>query len=580
MLFEETKLTLLAAGGTAENLLSQINNLYVKEIHSEEKALIKAISELHNLRKIDFVKIMSNIDKKTCRSNFFTILRVFVEVLPSLNAKTEDVLNCLAHLKQQADGDLSFFEVHGAFERFCSMEAHRPKAGVEYILTQSELNLYAPFLSNSILAYDTDNVADAIKITKTLIANSNEAVRTQAYFILGKLGFDESQDVQIWEILRESILSEHDSGCCASILRAILLFGEKAPSRWIEIEDLIIKLDEKNSPEVLYEISKLISFQNLDLPESVLNVLVKQLAKVSPEHVGIINNIDHLLVRLINRGLHPLTEELLESIISVGVNFKTLDYFSRILLTKHQKFSNHIITKWFLDGNAMLCRNVLNLIESAADEGVNLKAEEFLLDNEEKKIFVSRKAVGWLFTQPTATANFILSVSKTASTTTILELENILYDPLLISYPGELKPFFQSCIETKFQKNLCQRLLEKLEKHHMDLEKISGLNELKSPSENLTAYWKEFSKSMQNAHEEASKKSFISKIAATQRILYGNSSIYYQHQLDGKKVRQEAQMHTFSNSTEMPRLNTLDPVSLEYFLISCRCEAMNNEINP
>ncbi|MEB2464665.1 hypothetical protein, partial [Listeria monocytogenes] len=79
------------------------------------------------------------------------------------------------------------------------------------------------------------------------------------------------------------------------------------------------------------------------------------------------------------------------------------------------------------------------------------KAELDLSDNDIKQVFISRKAIGWLFTRQVETAKFILSIADVASENTIEKLEGILYFPLLLSYPGELKRFFQSCIDSGIQ---------------------------------------------------------------------------------------------------------------------------------
>lgn len=579
MSLEETRARLLTASETAEDLLTLVSDLYVQEIHSEETVLAVALSELHNSGVIDIVKIVRGVDKTSCGRNFFTILRTFENALPSLDARIEDVLHCLVHLSLQAGRDSAIGGIYEAFERYCSVEAHRPKDSVGFILTQIELNAYAPFLSSAILAYGSDHVAEAIRTTESLIVNKNEMVRNQAYFTLGRLGVDETQASVIWELIIDNAVSEHDNDCCASILRAILHFGEKFPSYWPQIEEFLITFVDRGSTEALYVISNIVAFQRIDLPESVLHLLVRQLTNVSAEHKGIIDNIDHLLVRLVERGESFLAVELLESTLAVGVEFKSLDYFSNELMSKYQELCNHIITKWFLNGDAQLCHSVLDLLHDVTGKEIWLKAEKILLDNEVKQVFVSRKAIGWLFTQPIAAASFILSISEIASITTTKTLEDILYDPLLLSYPGELERFFQSCIDNGIQERLCEHLLAKHKYYHTDLEKISEINELKAPRENLSTYWKDADKRMQEAHEEASKFSLFRMFAKTQVLLYGNSSIYYMHQGDGKSVRQEMQMQTFSHSTEMPRLNVLDPVSLDYFLRVCRCEKMKNEIN-
>jgi len=359
----------------------------------------------------------------------------------------------------------------------------------------------------------------------------------------------------------------------------MLYFGEKHPSYWSKIEVLLIMLFDKSLPEVLFEISNIISFQRVELPENILHLLVKQLANVTPEQKCITDNIDRLLVRLVEKGESSLAIELLESTIVAGVEFKSLSYFSNELLSKHQNLCNHIITKWFLNGDILMCRGISNILNGVTGKDTVLKADARLLDNEEKKSFVIRKAVGWLFTRPIAAASFLLSIPYCTTDKILKELEGLLYDPLLLSYPGELKRFFQSCIDNSAHEHLCKQLLDKLKYYHINLESISKLQELKSSNENIRTYWKDVDKSMQQAHEEASKNSFIRQIAKTQVILYGNSSIYYQHQENGNSIRQEMLMQTFSHSTEMPRLNILDPVSLDYLLMNFRFEKMNNETN-
>lgn len=575
MSLEETKVRLLTASETADGLLAQINDLYVQEIQTEEKVLNDALSELHNSGEIDLVEIVGSLDKSLRRHDFFTILHAFEDALPSLDASVEDVLNCLVHIMQQAGSGGAY----GAFERFCSVEAHRPRDSVEFILAQSELSAYAPFLSSSILAYDSDRVTEAIQTTESLIANRNEMVRSQAYFTLGRLNVGQTQANAIWGLLSNSVSNERESGCCASILRATLYFGETFPSYWSQIEQLLLTFVEVTPPEVLHEISDIVAFQRVNLPESVLCLLVKQLTNVSSEHNHTISNINYVLVKLLEKDSSLIAVELLEAILAAGVEINELGYFSRELISKHQELLSHIITKWFLSGVPSLCHGVLELLHDVTDNDIELKAEVALLDNEEKQIFVSNKAVGWLFTRPIAAASFILSIYETASRTTRKELEQVLYEPLLLSYPGELKRFFHSCIDKGFQAHLCECLLGKLQAYHSDIEKVNGLKELMAPRENVSVYWKESNKNMQEAYEDASRGSFIDMIATKQTLLYGNSSIYYVHRGGGEQVRQEMQMQSFSHSAEMPTLNVLDPESLDYILRVYRCERMKNEVN-
>ncbi|WP_283710933.1 hypothetical protein [Pseudoalteromonas prydzensis] len=577
MSLEKTKARLLAANETAEELLSQVKDLYVEEIRSKEEVLKDALSQLHNAGEIDLIKLVREVDKSSNSYDFFTVLHVFENVLPSLDASIEDVLRCLLHLTQQAGRDLAIGGVYRAFQHFCSVEAHRPRDSVGFILAQSELSAYSPFLSSSILAYGSDCVTDAIQTTENLIANKNEMVRSQAYFILGRLDVGEAQANDIWELLSGS--SERESGCCASLMRATISFGDAFPSYWSRIEKFLLMFVEDSPSEVLYEISNIVAFMRVELPESVLRLLLKQFANVSTEHKGIIDNIDHILVNLVEKGEFPQALKLLESILTAGVKFPQLGYFSSELLSKHQKLLNHIVTKWFLSGDSLLCHGVSDLLNDVSGKDVELEADMVLLGDEVKQVFVSHKAVGWLFMQPITATGFILSVYGTASTTARENLEKVLYEPLLLSYPGKLKLFFQSCVNKGIHADLCERLLGKLQAYHSDIDKVSELKELMAPRENVSTYWKKFNSDMQAAYENTSKGVLSELIATKQTLLYGNSSIYYVHKGDGEQIRQEMQMQSFSHSTEMPRLNVLDPESLDYILRFYRYERMKNEAN-
>ncbi|CAH1527065.1 conserved hypothetical protein [Vibrio owensii] len=578
MSLEEIKARFQEVSDTKEGLLALICELYYEEISSDDKVLEQALTELHNSGSIELVNIVSTVEKCSSRYDFFTILHAFENVLPSLDASIEDVLRCLVNLTHLAGRDLAAGGVYRAYERFCRMETNRPRDSVRFILEQSDVSAYAPFLSSSILSYGSGSVVEAIQTTERLIAIGNSAVRHQAYFTLGSIDAGELQACTIWEQLCSSVTNEEESGCRAAILKAILHFGEKFPLYWTKIEDLISTFSEVTHPEALYVISELTAFQRIDFPESVMNLLLNQLATIAPEHKGTIDNIDHLLVKLVEKGACSDALKLLESLVVADVEILAFDYFSRELLTKHRILLSHIITKWLLSGTSALCRGVSDLLNDVSGNDIELEAEMSVLGDEVKQEYVSRKAIGWLFTRPITATSLILSIYGMASSTTREKLEQILYSPLLLSYPGDLRRFFQSRIDSDIERNLCERLLKRLHDYQSDIDKISGMRELMAPSENVSLYWKELNKGMEEAHEEASKSSLMS-LFTTQRLLYGNSSIYYLHKGDGEQVRQEMEMQSYSHSKEMPRLNVLDPETLDYTLQVYRYEGMKNEVD-
>lgn len=571
MLLEEMKARLTAASDSAESLLIQVHEFYIQDIRSKENLLEDALSDLHNSGRIDIVELVAGVVKGSSDYDFFTVLHVFEKVLPSLNANVDDVLHSIAHLTEQAGRDSSIGGVYGAFTDFCSLESARSRDSIRIILNQSELDTYLPCLSCSILAFHSDDSTEAIQTAIDLCSHENGAVRSQAYFALGRLNADNCHSQVVWESLSSKVSTERDSDCQTSLLRAIINFGEKFPSYWKMIEILLRTLVHNASPEIQYEISNITAFQNIDLPSDIFHLLIEQLNSVSPKNKGTVHNIDFLLVKLVKQNSSPLAVKLLESILTAGVDFQSLPYFSHELSEKHQRLLGQIVTKWFLAGESTLCGGIYDFISDARDLGVEIKADMSLLGDETNQFFACRKAVGWLFTKPVAAASFVLSIYEYGSENLRHDLEQLLYSPLLLSYPGDLKRYFHKCVENSYQEQLCERLIIRLENYHNDLAHIENLKELRAPLENLNAYWKNVDKNMQTGSDEA-PKSILMELCTVQNLLYGNSSIYYIHKGDGEQVRQEMEMLPFSHSTEMPTLNVLDPEGLDYTLRIYRCE--------
>ncbi len=466
MSLEETKNQLLDVVDTDQGVLAQIDKVYVQEISSDDKFLAGALSELHNSGEIDVVRLVRGVDKSSSDYDFFTVLHVFEEVLPTVTANVEDVLNCLVHLVQQAGRDLAIGGIYGAFQSYCSLDASRPVNSIEFILCQDEIATYASFLSSSLLAIHSDNAESAIQTIESLIAHENATVRGQAYFALGRLDVDERHSNALWELLSSSTEHEFHSAGNASLLRAILNHGDRFPSYWVQIEDLLKTYLTSSSPEVQYEISDIVAFQRVAISESILRLLLEQLACVPQDHKEIIDNIDHLLVKLIEKNLSTLAIELLESILIRGIKLPSLDHFSSKLLSKHKDLLNQLITKWFLSGESSLCNAASDLLHGVTGKEIELSADKSILDDEKKQVFVCQKAVGWLFTRPVAAGSFLISVYESGSTSVQKNIEQLLYDPLLLSYPGQIKEYLQANIENKRQTELCERLLSKLERNY------------------------------------------------------------------------------------------------------------------
>jgi len=306
------------------------------------------------------------------------------------------------------------------------------------------------------------------------------------------------------------------------------------------------------------------------------------LKKTPANYIGVINNIDHLLVKLIKGGCIDLAEQLLETLLCEhdGLKITAFDYFSNELLDTHKESLNLFVTKWLLSGKANLCRAIQDLLHEVNGEDVELCVHRVGSVPGTQKIFLARKVVGWLFSSPVGAASFILSLVGELSPEEINELEELLFDPLLLSYTGELRKYFEG-LEQKSEsdiKQLISRLLLRLDVYFEEMKEAFDTRELRAPQENAEHYWNSLNRKMQQAREEGPKGLF-EDICTVQHLLYGNSTIAYVYDGAGQAHRSEANMHTISHSTEIPRLYVIDPEGLDYMLRTYRLEGFKDETN-
>lgn len=573
-MIEETKRQLLEAK-SHDDFLTLICQVYEKEDLSGEDYLVQALIELHNSSQIDLVKLLHSSDGGCVEHNYFKLSKAFAQALPTLAADTEAVIKCISHLSSLAGSDCGLYE---AFKDFCKVKPERPAQSVQFILNKKNAQYPHYFLSNAILAAHETEVDWAVKMIGLLTEHSLQTFRQQGYFAAACLMPDESQSERLWKILKHSSETEIDESSKAALFRAILRHGIQFHSHWDRIYELLESFLINPSSNLLHEISRQIAFERTELPEKLLTLLIEHLRTITPQEKAIIDNIDYLLVKLFKQELNLLATSLLESLICQNIELSAFDYLSSYLLENHSSLLSQLATKWFLSADKYLCKAVSDLLARSGDKNIELSADLSILDSDMKKVFVCQKAVGWLFASAATTGNFIISLYGTCTLGTQAELEQLLFEPLLLSYPGEFGKFLEHKADEGVHNELCSRLLAKLEKYHADLDKIHHIKELRSPSENVRIYWKNVNLSMQKARDDG-PKSIFENLFTVQNLLYGNSSIYYVHDGFDKKHRAEMKMNKISFSTEMPRLNVIDPEGLNYLLKVFRVSRLKNETN-
>ena len=216
----------------------------------------------------------------------------------------------------------------------------------------------------------------------------------------------------------------------------------------------------------------------------------------------------------------------------------------------------------------------MDILENVYAEEFSIYADIKLLGNDtDKRIFTARKAVGWLFHKPITAASYLISLIDTASDEEAQHIEELLFEPLLLSYSGKVKRYLikQKEIGNEKTAQIVSKVFSRLSSYDEGLKSAWEIKELRCPQSQYEAWHRHFNQQVSDSYNET-KKGSIAELFTSVTLLYGNCSIHQVHLADGDSKRVESPLQSFEHSTEFPRLDSLDPYGCDFDLRVLRVE--------
>jgi len=560
------------------NFFNLVEKLYLAERESD-KYLIKAISELHAESELNINELYKGIHLKNNINDCWILFRIYESLLPELEATSQEVMECVHHLQQSSDENLTIDNILDGFIGFCSKKQNRFKEA--FAFSMDNIDKFNYLISASIIAGSSFDEKWSFEQLKYLVTNEQPFVRQQAYYSFSQIKFKNEVSIEsAFALLEKCNLEEKHYAAKISLFRAIIHFGNKYSNLWERIEVILDTLLKEPNTDLLYAVSNVVAFNRQCIPDSVTFKLINFLKNTTSEQTNVFSNISHLLKKLLENKNYECIEDILECLLNKDIRITEFGYFNRELLNNEKNYLNRIVTKWFLSGNSNLFLAVHDLLNDVRVRNIEINVDPKQIGiSSEAPYFLAKKAVGWLFSKPIITASFILSIIEIISQEQKEELSKLLFDPLLISYSGELREYLEG-IQTNSVSIIeaIQLSIKQLDSYFDGLKSAWGINELSCSQERKDQYWDHFNHLMEEA-EENRMPSPLDEIFTKQVLLYGNSSAVYIQDGNGKQQRSEMKMIKHSHSMELARLDTLDPESLNYMLRVFRMEVLESEIN-
>ncbi len=547
----------------SDSFFKKLYEIFCQERDDSKKMIVS----LHNRGEINFTEEILKLSNQG--HDFFNAKNMFEEVLPDLDIPIQKSMDCVRHIFQKSGSDMSAEMVFFSFVEYCKKDKDRVKEALQII--NSDTSWY-DFIPSVIRTGSEFNLNEYVKIAIKLTKHSDVNVCKNAAYSLGRLKYENHLTSlnQSFQVIKNIIETTDDAGVLSISIGAIFtlsIFDDTLEDETIHL----IKVALKNSDDsVLHSASNLCCFEREKLSIELFGVLLHGLERVNYKHKETtIVNIDCGLQYLLEKN-QDMVVAYLEKVLMKNKELSITSFGSllRDLHQKHNELLNQIITKWFILGNVNLCKATMDIV---TNRRMILSADisQLKIQDRTTHLFVIRKAIGWLFRYPTSAVSFIISMVEVLDADNIEIIEELLFDPLLISYSGSIKDYLKSIKKPKVKtKKIISNLLERLEKYHDDLRCAWGIKELQPSQKQRESYFRLHNQQMSKVMQESKKDSVILPLVSEFTVLYGRRSVSYYPELDNSNndIRQEMTFQKFEHSIEYPSLDFIDPHGLDYML--------------
>lgn len=539
----------------------------------DTEPVVEVLIQLHQSSQLDVFKMFSSsnvIDNQ----DKYAFLDLFSKFLPEIEI---EVIEVISYLNKLSSNNLASPSLIESFMEFCAKDEIRVIKSLEYSIENSDS--ISQFISYSLLAGSKIHFQKYFSKALSLSASGTLCVRAEAIHTLGRINYSNRLDDTYTAFMHISkiVSSETTAELYVSALDSLIWL--KRANESLFIDDCVEKIITLKDDRVLFEVSKVVMFNEGVVSEETYKRLLGCLNFVNPKHKTSISNFSYGLRKQIQNGAIDDSLACIESFLIANLRHVTLNDFGSVVheITKPENdYLNFTVTKWLMSKKVALHSAVQDLFNHIHGEESYLHADEMLLNSDTGiKMYTARKAIGWLFQIPVTATSFLVSLLETATDKEAEQLEGLIYEPLLINYPGKVKRYLESLKDDERTQitNSVHRILDCLAVYDEGLESAWNTKELCCPQSHYETWYKNFDHQSERAYKE-NNKGGLSDLFHSVTLLYGNGSIHQIYHGDGERKRAELQLQSIEYRHEFPRQQALDPYGLELQLWQFRSEGV------
>jgi hypothetical protein len=527
---------------------------------------------LHNAGTIDLLTLVeANALQELPGTDFFMAAYFFCRLLPELDATPDRMMRCVTELVTRGGQDGAANEPNAAFRKWC---ASAPLRASEIIAAAHK----GDELAGHHLSFALEAISDLTEARRMALEYEDDR-RQAAIAALGRIDHSNSEScaetIAVFNALLDSGISD---AIRASVLHSAMgILARGSDISPVDANALISRLVMNPGKFTIHQCARALWACREALTQDIVTFLLDALGHLESTNKGTVEELDLGLQVLLELGYDDEAVSFVTKLLSRpddDLELETLDSFTRTLLSGSPDLFSRVVVRWLELGAPRLCGGLANAIQGKGLDGapLSLKAADLAI-SPAAQLFICRKAVGWFFFKPTTAASVLVSVLRVCDAGTAEEVQKLLVDPLLQNYGG-VREYLEGLAPDDAAKEAITWALAQNEAYLDAQRSIPFIVELQPSEHHRRIEHLRISDQMRDAHKQAESRSVFLSLVSRSVLLYGNRSLSFVDDGHDKLRPMEIDLHSHGISYEMPRMEVVDPVGLDYILRVFRKERM------
>lgn len=557
-------LTMFADG----KLASAMARRFDLEEEADLRACEAACARLHNTRAWDLLSLVERGEIQALEgSDFFVAAHVLEQILPALDVDPSRMMAAVEALVAAGGDDMAASQPNAAFREWCARDPTRAWRIIEAARNGD------PVAARN-LTFPLEALTATDEARRILVSNDNR-LKQSAITALGRITDKDpvSRAATVAAFTRAA--EDADDVLRASLLRAatFLLSVDGAAVGEAEV-DLLRRLTAQPGDHVIHAAAVSLWADKGARSAEAAPMLLHATLGVKASNKGTVHQLDHALRTLLKEGQADLVLEFVGRLFSGSgeLELEQLTGFLSTLATGPSDLLARAVVAWLLSGEDRLCEGLSKTLRRERDDAPILDVTDQVRDlSGVEQLFLCRKAITWFFIKPKTAASVLVSVLRVCDDKLAEQVQSHLVQPLLVNYGG-LREYLEALDPEDAARVRVAAALAENDAYLAGLRSVPPLRELQPSEAQRRVQHLRMADQSREIAKQARKHSVFLSLVKRSVLLHGRRSLSFITDPDGNQRRFEMDLQPHSVSFELPRMEIVDPVGLDYMLRVYRAE--------